>query len=386
MIDFYNYLQICYLRRSTIFEELNLKDYENTRSLFEGFNYQVVVRAVVEGTSPGKIWVNDVSNPTSGFMATTEGWFLAGAPENEEFNKNLRMLVHDMILNGKYYSPVNPDFLHELFFHIDSERWKTKFSYIFDIRPPLPSYRMHFVCRKVVLDWHKMIPTDYQIISVDSDFDIGLFECPPDVQEWISHSLEDQKKRGFGKCLIHGNKIVVWVNADCASKNECEIGIITTDDYRRKGLGSITAAATVDSCLSKGYSLIGWHCDNHNYGSIAVAEKVGFEKERDYVHYICMFDEAVHFAETGRRQFYSAKYDEAISSFNEAFRLGNASSWAYILTGRSYIGLGRHADASDYFLKAKSNGWSDWSWLLRNEEIKSKYTTEEWNDLLSKLL
>jgi hypothetical protein len=37
------------------------------------FDYQVAVRAVIEGSSPGKVWVDDPVQPNSGFMATTEG-------------------------------------------------------------------------------------------------------------------------------------------------------------------------------------------------------------------------------------------------------------------------------------------------------------------------
>jgi hypothetical protein len=36
-----------------------LADYENARTLFNGFDFQVVVRAAIEGTSPGKICDDD---------------------------------------------------------------------------------------------------------------------------------------------------------------------------------------------------------------------------------------------------------------------------------------------------------------------------------------
>lgn len=369
----------------TIFQELEKTDYENARSLFKGFDYQVVVRAVIDGTSPGKIWVDATDHPESGFMATTEGWFLAGNPENDRFNAGLRALVHEMILQGNYYSPVNPEFLRELFFHIDTERWMSKFEFIFDIRPPLPSHRMHFICSRVLLDWDGKIPDDYRILSVNEELDTDSLEIPDDIQKWIANSLEEQKKRGFGMCLVHGKKVVVWINADCASGAECEIGIITTKEYRKRGLGALTAAATVDLCLSSGYSLVGWHADDLNAGSIAVAEKVGFEKERDYVHYICMFSEAEHLAESGLRHFYNDRFEDAISDFEDAFRTGEVPPWTYILAGRSYTALSNTEKASDQFIKAKLAGWNDWDWLFQNKEIKSKYGDKEWSALLVQL-
>ena len=373
------------MRWSTIFREMRRNSYEDARFLFKGFDYQVVVRAVIDGTSPGKIWIDNEENPKCGFMATTEGWFLAGTPENNDFNHGLRELVHDMILRDDYYSPANPEFLRELFFHIDTEEWKSKFTYIFDIRPPLPCRRMHFTCSQVTLDWQDKIPEGYRLLAVNSALDVDRLEFPEDIKRWVESSLEDQKKRGFGKCLIHGTRVVVWINADCASGDECEIGIITTEDHRRKGLGSLTAAAAVDHCLSNGFALVGWHCDVGNDGSVGVAQKVGFVKERDYIHYICMFSEAEHLAESGLRHFYDRQYEEALADLEEALRIGEAPTWTHVLAGRSYAAIGDTTNASKHFIRAKSDGWSNWEWLLQNEEMKHKFGMKEWDELVAQL-
>lgn len=341
------------------FQELEVEDYNSTCSLFGGFDYQIAVRAVIEGTAPGKIWVDDHLNPKSGFMATSEGWFLVGNPDNAGFNQGLKDLVYRMILKRDFYSPVNPTFLAELFFHVDSDSWKRRFSEIFDIRPPLPSRRMHFTCNKVTLDWKKRIPEGYTLHQVDSSFDAERYEVPADVERWIGDSLEEQKSRGYGKCLVHGTKVVVWINADGASCDECEIGIFTTEEYRLKGLGSATAAATVERCLQSGFSMVGWHCDDINHGSIAVAKKVGFVKERDYVHYICMFEEAAHFAETGLRYFYDERHEQAIGEFEKGFEVGNPPIWSYVLVARSYAAIGNDENAKHYMAIARELGWTE---------------------------
>lgn len=353
--------------------------------MFKGFDYQVVVRAVIEKSSPGTIWVDDTAKPECGFMATTEGWFLAGNPNRMEFNKGLRELAHDMILRGNFRSPVNPNFLSYLFFHIDSNEWISRFPYIFDIRRPLPTYRIHFICDNVTLDWKNRIPEGYRLLQIDSSFDKDVLEFPGDIKERAEHSLEDQKKRGFGLCLLHGNKIVVWINADCASGDECEIGIITTEAYRRKGLGALAAAASVDNCLSSGYSTVGWHCENHNYGSIAVAQKVGFVKERDYVHYICMVDEAEHLAESAMRHFYNRLYNDAILDFQRAFGIGDVHAWFYTLAAKSYAAIGNRAEAFEHFMEAKRRGWSNWDEILHDDILKSFFSKGEWSMLAKEL-
>ena len=368
-----------------IFLELEKDRYETARSLFKGFDFQIVVRAVIEKTSPGKIWVDDVEKPESGFMATTEGWFIAGNPNNDEFNDGLRKLTHDMILRGKFYSPVNPEFLHELFFHIDTEDWKLKFPIIFDIRTPLPTYRNHFVCEKVSLDWQGSIPEGYDLLKVNSNLDVDSFEFPEDIKEWVSHSQQDQIKRGYGMCLTHGKNVVVWINADCASGTECEIGIITTQDYRRRGLGGLTAAAAVDNCFSLGYSNVGWHCENHNHGSIAVAQKVGFVKERDYVHYICMFDEAVHYAEKAMRHFFDRQYEDAIANFELAFEMKDVSVWFYTLAARAYAEMNEPDSVVKYLKQAQKLGWTNWSAVLNSNDLAPILDNESFKDFVKQL-
>ena len=45
--------------------ELELQQYERVRSLFQGLDYQLMAAAVIDSTSPGKIWVDDLDTPTT---------------------------------------------------------------------------------------------------------------------------------------------------------------------------------------------------------------------------------------------------------------------------------------------------------------------------------
>lgn len=343
----------------------------------------MVVRAVIEGSSPGKIWVDDPLDPQCGFMATREGWFLAGDPSVKKFNQGLRNLVHDMIIKQDFYSPIDPKFISYLFFHIDIDSWKSKFPEIFDIRfPPLPTHRVHLVCNEVSLDWKNNIPEGFRLLHIDSTLDIESLDIPKDIEDWMEYRLDYEITLGFGMCLVHENKIVVWVNADCTSGKECELGIFTTRDYRLKGLGALTAAATVEHCFSLGYSAVGWHCEDHNYGSLGVAHKVGFIKERDYVHYICMFSEAEHVAEKAMRHFYAQEYGEAIADFERAFRIGEVPTWSYILAARAYATNKEVGTVIKYLNKAIDVGWENWNHVINSDELALIQDNEDFKDFI----
>ena len=64
-----------------------------------------------------------------------------------------------------------------------------------------------------------------------------------------------------------------------------DVGIITHPAHRRRGLAAVAVATTVEHCLSHGFSTVGWHCNADNVGSWKTAEKVGFERNREYAYY-----------------------------------------------------------------------------------------------------
>ncbi|NIO43930.1 MAG: GNAT family N-acetyltransferase, partial [Burkholderiales bacterium] len=69
---------------------------------------------------------------------------------------------------------------------------------------------------------------------------------------------------------------------DYVSGERCEIGVNTVWDHRRRGLGTLTAAATAAHAVDLGFTTIGWHCWDNNVGSIGVAQNVGFVRIADY--------------------------------------------------------------------------------------------------------
>ncbi|HEY7782152.1 MAG TPA: GNAT family N-acetyltransferase, partial [Ktedonobacterales bacterium] len=148
-------------------------------------------------------------------------------------------------------------------------------------------YARHFYTFRDLLlpDWRARTPPGYEMVQVDQVFlarqdIVGL----DDVREWTSPWI-DFARAGFGFCLPHGATIVSHCLADCVSGDRCEVGIMTQRDYRRRGLGALTAAATVEYCPERHIPTIGWHCWANNRGSQRLAETVGFGLAGTYVQY-----------------------------------------------------------------------------------------------------
>jgi RimJ/RimL family protein N-acetyltransferase len=266
--------------------ELGHGEHERVAPLFQGLDHQLITAAVLGGANPGRIWVDDVAEPGSAFMASPEGCFLAGYEANDGFNR----AVHEQIvvpLQNKYGIVV-------LICHPDA--WEAVLDVVVGGQPVVMRDRIHYLLDRPRVDWKAEVPDGFDVEPIDAALlaRTGLY-IPEHVTGWMKSnwgSVAGFMANGLGCCTVHGDRIVSWSLADCIVGDACEIGIRTAEEYRRQGLATLTAAATVDACLARGVTAVGWQCDADNWGSRKVAEKVGFVHERNYVHYLCYTEDA----------------------------------------------------------------------------------------------
>jgi GNAT superfamily N-acetyltransferase len=265
--------------------ELDKMDYAKARPLFRALEYHLASAAVLDGNNPGKVFVNDRSNPQTAFMTSPEGCYLAGSPDSDAFNRAL----NHAILSGQVFDrPVG-----ELVFICHPERWQERLATMLAPWRPVTIPRRHYVCRRVRYDWRANASPGFAVQRIDAALlsRPGL-AIPDHVTGWAENnwgSLVNFVQDGFGFATVHADEMVSWSLADCRSGDACEIGIHTAEPFRRRGLAAITAAAAADFALSHGFATVGWQCSLDNLGSIGTAEKVGFEKEREYtMHYVVL--------------------------------------------------------------------------------------------------
>jgi RimJ/RimL family protein N-acetyltransferase len=250
--------------------ELRLEEYPRIWPIVKELaEYNLFIKTVIEGFTPGRVLVDDVTDPRTTYMDTPEGSFVAGDPGNAEFNSSLREKT---------------PYLIDLSVHPDS--WERKVWEIIKnkaVRRHI--YRYYTFEERRMGDWCSRIPPGYEFRRVDAKtLESGLKNI-----EEVSHCIENTwyspeefLEKGFCFIIVHGDTIVSRCNSDCVSGDRCELGIWTASDYRGRGFATLVAAGAVDHCLSQGISRIGWHCIDTNKGSIRVAEKIGFRKTKNY--------------------------------------------------------------------------------------------------------
>ena len=379
--------------------ELRKRDHEKCRPLFEDLEWNLITRAVIDGTSPGRIYVDRVEDPRTAFMCTVEGYYLAGYYSNDEFNTSLNNLIFERIFAGDTVRKCETDVA--IGFHPDS--WKDKIPLIFQGRILLTTERRHYVCTELKVDhWRDTVPNGFQIRRIDEKLlRTPHFKIPEHMRDWMKTnwgSISDFMKRGFGFCTLDDKQVVSWSIADCVSGNACEIGIRTREDYRRQGLATLTAAAAVDYSLSNGFIQVGWHCDEYNLGSIGVAEKVGFKLERKYIQYYACSNVAHHLGETAQAHFRAKRYREAVKCYERFFAtppeelpkwlreiLPQEMGTHYFRVALAKASIGESDDALKHLEKAVDSGWLYIDFLRNREEFRGMHGTLEWNRILGKI-
>ncbi|MGM0374977.1 MAG: GNAT family N-acetyltransferase [Chloroflexota bacterium] len=368
-----------------MFQELESSEFERARFLFQGFDYSLSIQAAIEGNNPGRIFVDDAQDPRTALALTVEGYLLAGESDNPETNQALRRLFKEKIFTGKVF--VNGDGSMSL--AVDPESWEAKLPELIPTHEVEKSERYHYLCREVTFDWRSHLPEGYTVQRVDG----ALLEekevvFPEAIREWMNleevwWSKENFLSKGVSFVVLCEGEVVAWCTPDCVAGDRIDVGIITHPAHRRRGLAAVAVAATVEQSLCQGCSAVGWHCNVGNVGSWKTAEKVGFERNREYIYYYYIYDPIDHLAELGWHYYQRGEYDKTVRYYEQVFALREENAdYYYHLAASAWALLGKKEEALKYLRKAGEQGWRHVEWTKGQEEFKILHGTDEWEAIL----
>jgi len=264
-------------------------EYSRVRKLFEQLseeNMSVVV--ALENNYPSRVFVNNLESPTSGFIYLGRMTFgFSGRSDNERFNAQIKdIIVTELLPYLKTEHKVK-----EIIVRYDVE-WKDRISTILN---GLVEHQLgNYIFRDLKYNYsnHKL-PEGYEYAAIDSDFlnkkHLKDFYI---VDRWVKGcylNTEDYLSRGFGFSIIHEKEAIAstcMCNYISKDRKRCEIGIITAEEHRKKGLAKNLVSYIVSHCLDLNIQRIDWQSRLNNIGSIKTAEAVGFELDKKYLGYV----------------------------------------------------------------------------------------------------
>lgn len=371
-----------------MFVELMPKDYSMLGNLFDGFDYSLSIRAVIEGNNPGRIFVDRTSKPQVGFALTVEGYLLAGKGGDAGTNRALSRFLNERIFSGEIY--VNGDRSMSLAVH--SLAWEATLPELIPTHEIEKLDRCHYLCRHLAFDWRKNIPDGYGVKKIEEyPLQSPAFELSEDMRDWFDvqemwGSTENFLAKGVSFCVLHGSQVVAWCTPDCTAGDQIDVGIFTKPAYRQKGLGTLAVAATVEYCLSHGFSAVGWHCNADNTASKKTAEKVGFELNRKYVYYYYMYDPVDHLAELGWFYFKKGDYQKTAHYYEQVFAAREDNpDYYYHLAALAWAALENQELSLRYLNTAVDRGWMHHAWTLQQKEFSILHGLPEWEAVLRRM-
>jgi len=237
--------------------------------LFDGWD-ETLLWSCLQGYM-GNAWADDIQSPKSAQIVSGDFCFFAGIP-NIDLVKNIPDYFPSPCI---LMVPQNGDWsnLIEQEYKTHCERFmRYAIKKETDIFNPV---RLRSYIEK--------LPAEYHIQKIDEE----IYSKIPN-EEWSQYfcsqfsTYHDYEKHGLGFVALQNGEPVSGASSYTVYDKGIEIELDTKQEYRRKGLALACASKLILECLNKGL-YPSW--DAANKESVALAEKLGYHFDKEYVTY-----------------------------------------------------------------------------------------------------
>jgi len=267
-----------------LIHELEFEKFGIVKSLFEGHKQYLPVLAIIEGNFPGRVFVDDLSDPSTTLVWAVSRWaYIEGDPGNPEFSQSIGKLLQGTIVPDslrinqhwfELYARNSEDWIATV------ENWLEKFGSI-----------KHY---ETVYRWDR---DKYRRFRRGYIFPVGAATQRADIPI-LRSSLPPAPfiaKRFLARRSISYRVMVQdRVVSQCRSNGfsvgpEFMIDVETFgEDDRGKGYATAAGVALLDHCRETGLVPL-WETTEHNTASQRLAEKLGFVTDETYPVYAIEF-------------------------------------------------------------------------------------------------
>lgn len=246
-----------------------LKELKEAAALFGGWQ-ETMIWSCLQGVM-GKVYGDSPKNPASASAVLGDFHFFAGKPkkeiilyETEYFGKDFRILV-----------PGDEDW-GELIESCFGDQVKKSVRYAVKKEPDVFD-------REKLYGMADKLPEGYTLKMIDEPLFWWLRETDW-CRDWVAQYADYAafQKYGLGVVMMKEGEPVSGASSYSGYSGGIEVEIDTREDCRRRGFASICGAKLILECLERGW-YPSW--DAHNRRSAALAEKLGYHIDHEYIVY-----------------------------------------------------------------------------------------------------
>lgn len=270
-------------------QELQQADFYLCKSIFHK-DGQLEIKAVIEGISPGRIFVDNIISPKTGlvWLGNNDGFCFIGDETNKEFTNHIQSLVQHVIIPEankvelKYFECFGDhenwnDVIEEVFEDKNIKSWGQRV------------YTLNKFSNVSLLD--TKLEEGYNIVEITEsllDNENGYIKNIEFIRDIIVEFWGTYKaffKNGYGYCCIYNDIVVSCCYSGFVIGNTHCVGIETLEAHRGRKLAQSVTATYLNEGYKRHYNFY-WDCMDSNVASIAVAERLGFKHKANYTgHY-----------------------------------------------------------------------------------------------------
>ncbi len=255
---------------------LSPTEYAKLQELCDLFDNYLAVSAIIAGETPAQVYVDDMNIPTVALLFPWDGHrvYLVGETHNEQLIQEIKRALFS------FFSPFKKQGRsYEFLIYYASSLWEPHFSSLCEGMETRVARRQYYGITQVLPRWQEYLPAAWLLRRIDAQLlgEQQLRYLPELIEEVHSESpsVQDFLARKFGYCVQEDHTLLGWCLSEYNHEDRCEVGIETMSQYRKLGVGVITASALIAHALAQGITKIGWHCWKDNEPSSALAIKLG---------------------------------------------------------------------------------------------------------------
>ena len=261
--------------------ELNKEHYAIARPVMrEAWSEHASFDSILAGQRAGRVFVDDVNQPKAALVCHHVGnYYPVG-----EVSESLQQFIFD--------TPAESEIFDMPFFgyYANSQAWEQT---LLDGAPdfvqvtPRRTFILEAAGATPFTNWRQLVPDDITIVPIDrvlaerADHELSQTFIGP---VWNEHNFfsgrypaegyENFVRKSFGYCALSGERVACVAWAGSLSDGHAAVEIETAEDFRQRGLGTLTCAAFLEVCRERGLAHE-WICDVDNPASARLALRLG---------------------------------------------------------------------------------------------------------------
>ena len=224
--------------------------------------------AVLDGVLAGRVWADDWVDPTVALVIEeADGTVWAGGPLTAQA-VSVTLAGVDTASGDLIFGFADADDpLHAL---VPSAPYWTGEAIDFTDRWPAPDEAE--AIEPHLEEGHTVVPLDGEILPLTEWYE-DTVRAFGSVERWTELAI------GFG--VLAGDHLASEAMAGPRVRGLTEMGVATRERYRRRGYGTLVSRLTARACEARG-DRPWWNANAGNQPSIAIARRIGFQRERRY--------------------------------------------------------------------------------------------------------